>query len=180
MVDSEEKQGKLSINFGIKMAQATLGIVWHQDKQAVALVKRRDIPLWVLPGGGVDRGEKPEEAVIREVWEETGLQVAVECQIAQYLPINRLAVPTSLFSCKVVGGELCHCPKETADVGFFHLDSFPASFFFLHKSWFDEARNCKGGMICRHLHEVNYRNLLRYVLRHPFWVARFALTRLKQ
>lgn len=28
--------------------------------------------LWVLPGGGIDPGEEPEEAIVREVWEETG------------------------------------------------------------------------------------------------------------
>lgn len=29
-----------------------------------------------LPGGHVDRGEQPHEAVVREVWEETGLRVS--------------------------------------------------------------------------------------------------------
>ncbi len=32
---------------------------------------------WTLPGGGVDHGEHPREAVVREVHEETGLQVEV-------------------------------------------------------------------------------------------------------
>jgi 8-oxo-dGTP diphosphatase len=32
---------------------------------------------WLLPGGGVEHGEHPEQAVIREVQEETGLEVRV-------------------------------------------------------------------------------------------------------
>jgi 8-oxo-dGTP diphosphatase len=34
--------------------------------------------LWTLPGGGLDHGEHPRDAVVREVWEETGLRVVVE------------------------------------------------------------------------------------------------------
>ncbi len=30
--------------------------------------------LWTLPGGGVDHGEHPDVAVLRELWEETGLE----------------------------------------------------------------------------------------------------------
>jgi 8-oxo-dGTP diphosphatase len=33
---------------------------------------------WTLPGGGIDFGEHPQSAVIREVFEETGLQVKVD------------------------------------------------------------------------------------------------------
>lgn len=30
---------------------------------------------WALPGGGIDEGERMDRALIREVWEETGLKV---------------------------------------------------------------------------------------------------------
>jgi ADP-ribose pyrophosphatase YjhB (NUDIX family) len=45
------------------------------------LVVRRGRPpsvgLWSLPGGRVEPGESDEQAVVREVWEETGLDVTV-------------------------------------------------------------------------------------------------------
>jgi ADP-ribose pyrophosphatase YjhB (NUDIX family) len=34
-------------------------------------------PLWTLPGGGLEHGEDPRAAVVREVYEETGLDVTV-------------------------------------------------------------------------------------------------------
>ena len=33
--------------------------------------------LWTLPGGGLDHGEDPRDAVVREVYEETGLHAEV-------------------------------------------------------------------------------------------------------
>lgn len=37
--------------------------------------RRRDseIPAWQMPQGGIDDGEKPRQAALRELWEETGV-----------------------------------------------------------------------------------------------------------
>lgn len=50
----------------------------NHDRRRVLLVERGNPPLaglWSLPGGGVETGERLEEAVVREVLEETGLHV---------------------------------------------------------------------------------------------------------
>ncbi len=36
--------------------QAVYGIVFNQTRSEVLLIKRMDIPVWVLPGGGLDPG----------------------------------------------------------------------------------------------------------------------------
>ena len=36
------------------------------------MVRHRNF--WTLPGGGIDRGEAPSSAAVRELWEETGLR----------------------------------------------------------------------------------------------------------
>lgn len=38
---------------------------------------RRHAGRWLLPGGGVEHGEHPEQAAVREVWEETALRVRI-------------------------------------------------------------------------------------------------------
>ena len=85
--------------------QAIYGILFNENGTKVLLVKRRDLPVWVLPGGGLDQGESPENGVIREVEEETGFQVEVIRQIAEYLPVNRLTQKTFFFECKIIGGK---------------------------------------------------------------------------
>src|SRR5712691_7834971 len=47
-----------------------------QDQQ-VLLVKRDNPRFWELPGGGMVPGETPEATVVREVQEETGVQVEI-------------------------------------------------------------------------------------------------------
>ncbi|GAB3659024.1 NUDIX hydrolase [Glycomyces tarimensis] len=60
------------------------GIVMDQDDH-VLFVGRSAVPgrpaKWFLPGGGIDPGETPAEAVLRELYEETGLRVRAEALI---------------------------------------------------------------------------------------------------
>jgi 8-oxo-dGTP diphosphatase len=53
------------------------GIVLQQE--SILLVKHRkgDHAYWMLPGGGVDPGETLHEALIREFWEETRVNIEV-------------------------------------------------------------------------------------------------------
>ncbi len=49
----------------------------RNDAGDLLLVHKTDNGLWALPGGGVDPGESVSDAVVREVKEETGLDVDV-------------------------------------------------------------------------------------------------------
>ena len=44
--------------------------------ETILMVRHRDAEreYWTLPGGGIEPGETPEQAAVREVFEETGLQ----------------------------------------------------------------------------------------------------------
>ncbi len=60
------------------------GIVLIEDNK-VALIERfrAGTHYFVFPGGGVDKGETPEQAAARETEEELGLQVAIKQQIIE-------------------------------------------------------------------------------------------------
>jgi 8-oxo-dGTP pyrophosphatase MutT (NUDIX family) len=47
------------------------------SERGVLLLKHRRLGIWVQPGGHIDSGEAPWEAAVREVREETGLEVAL-------------------------------------------------------------------------------------------------------
>ncbi len=64
----------------------TVDAVLEHDGQ-IALIKRGRDPfngMYALPGGHVDPGEAPEDAVIREVYEETGAQADIVDELGDY------------------------------------------------------------------------------------------------
>ncbi len=89
----------------------------------VLLCHRRDMDAWNLPGGGVESGELPSEAVIREVLEETGLRVAVERLVGVYGKADKDELVFA-FTCRVVGGEL-GASDEADECRYFAIEHIP-------------------------------------------------------
>jgi 8-oxo-dGTP diphosphatase len=155
--------------------KAVIGIVFNSDKSKVLLIKRRDVPVWVFPGGGVEVTETAEEAVVREVFEETGLHVSIVRKIGEYTPINRLSKFTETFECIPLQGEL-QTGAETKDIAFYPLHQLPKSFFPVHQDWLQDTLEYKAIIIQKPISRVTYFALFKYFLSHPLHVIRFALS----
>jgi len=96
----------------------------------VLMTRRSDVGAWVLPGGHLDSGETIEQGCVREVREETGLDVEFERAIGLYsLPYGRalggLMSSTFLCTCCVNGGQLRRRTDECLDARYFPPGALP-------------------------------------------------------
>ncbi len=91
----------------------------------VLLALRRDIDWWNLPGGGMEPGETVEEAMCREVKEETGLDVVVESLVGVYSKPQKQEVVLA-FRCRIIGGSLQET-EESRECRFFLPDEMPTN-----------------------------------------------------
>lgn len=158
------------------MKQAVIGITFNHERSKVLVVKRQDVPIWALPGGGVDSGESPEEAVKREIFEETGILVSVKRLVADLTPINRLTEKTFIYECEPLEGAPTPSSESSA-VGFFPITSLPSLFFYVHDEWIQMALSSQE-TIRKPLDNITYSALLHFFLRHPIYTLRFLVAKL--
>ena len=55
-----------------------MAVVLSEDRKKVLLLRREIFILWDLPGGGIEDGENPADAAVRECREETGYHIEVD------------------------------------------------------------------------------------------------------
>lgn len=110
------------------------------EKGEVLLQKRADSSKWGFPGGAIELGEAPQIAAIREVKEETGLEIEVGEMIGIYTDLD-MEYPNGdkaqsiflAFELKVIGGELSCDKHETLELKYFPVDDAPELFCKQHK-----------------------------------------------
>jgi 8-oxo-dGTP pyrophosphatase MutT (NUDIX family) len=101
-----------------------------RDKEGrILLLRRSDSDdLWGFPGGGMELGEQASETVVREVREETGLEVEPVALIGVYSGSeyafaypngDRVQPVIVFFECRVVGGELRPDQEEVLEGHYF-------------------------------------------------------------
>jgi 8-oxo-dGTP diphosphatase len=97
-------------------------LVDDRERILLALWNEGPTPAWTVPGGGIEEGETPEQAAVREVREETGYEI----ELIRPLGEDVFTVPAGMrldggrrplrcsrlvFEARIVGGRL------TAEVG---------------------------------------------------------------
>ena len=106
------------------------GIVFRDDR--ILLIREiLDAGRWTVPGGWADVNETPAEAVVREVWEESGYETRARKLLAVYdrekqghVPSFPFHVYKLFFLCEVIGGE-ARPNEEASEIEFFARDALP-------------------------------------------------------
>lgn len=107
------------------------GIVTNQNNE-ILLQLRSDKKLWGLPGGAIEKGESVERAAIREVLEETGIQVKITALLGIYSNYfdtypngDKAQTITTMFIFETIEGSISIHNAETLDLRFFSRDNLP-------------------------------------------------------
>lgn len=120
---------KLHAGYATPKVEVRAGVI--ADGQ-ILLVREKEDGCWTLPGGWADVGDSPSTAVIHEVKQESGYEVAVKKLVALYdrnlhgHPPYPFHSYKAFFLCDLTGGSPITEPNnETLEVGFFAEDELP-------------------------------------------------------
>ena len=109
----------------------SVSAVLLNDAGELLLAQRRDNRRWSLIAGAIDPGEQPADAIVREIYEESGVRAVVERvtgvalhpvtypngDVCQYLSV--------WFRCRAVGGQAQVNDDESLAVAWFAVDALP-------------------------------------------------------
>ena len=119
----------------LRRASAAAAVFDEQGR--ILLHQRSDNGNWALPGGAIELGETAEQAVVREVCEETGYEVSVVKLVGVYSDPRQTTITypngdvvsyvSSLFECRVTGGAPALNEESTA-IDWFPPEALPEPF----------------------------------------------------
>jgi len=114
----------------------SVAVILRDERGRVLLVRDAEHGQWALLGGGVDPGESPQEAALRESKEEIGVDVElgdIVCALGgreyevEYANGDRSAYVTVVFDGRITGGELVPDGVEVLEARWFAAADLPSA-----------------------------------------------------
>ena len=103
--------------------------VVYNENGHILLIRRQGDGTWAIPGGGIDMGATPAEAVLKELWEEAGMRGQVKRLLGVYDAQrwgSKSAIHHYIFVFEVTCDDLTLKPGiEATDARFFSPDALP-------------------------------------------------------
>jgi ADP-ribose pyrophosphatase YjhB (NUDIX family) len=115
-----------------------VGVIWVSEEEVVLTKRSQSLAGWALPGGRVDRGEDFDAGLIREVKEETDLNVtevtAVVVEEKLMVSPGGIEIPLTLvlFEGYALGQEACETEEsrsEGLEIAVFNVNDLPEMIF---------------------------------------------------
>jgi ADP-ribose pyrophosphatase YjhB (NUDIX family) len=148
---------------GYVTPKVAVGAAVSNDDGEILLIQRADSGVWLYPTGWCDVGYSAAEVVVKEVEEETGIEVEPVRLIAvldgMRLGMTRYPLYSLLFHCRAIGGSLNPHPLEVSDLGWFTEDNLPVPLVGLER-WGDPVFAAARGEV---------RDVLYDTVRAPTW-----------
>lgn len=116
---------------GYQTPKVDIRAVIFNELGEILMVKEKVDGFWSLPGGWADVGYSPSEVAVKEVQEETGLDVKTVRLLAVIDKRNHPHPPESWYVykvfilCEKIGGEIARDTTETSDIQYFSLQNIP-------------------------------------------------------
>jgi len=132
----------------------TVDMLIYQQGKGVVLIKRKNPPYgWALPGGFVDCGETVEQAVVREMKEETDFDVTIQGMLGVYSDPKRdprMHTMSVVFIGSTEDPDALCAGDDAGEARFFQRGKLPESIAFDHATilqdfwrWLD----ARGGVV---------------------------------
>jgi ADP-ribose pyrophosphatase YjhB (NUDIX family) len=122
---------------GYVTPKVAVAAIVGNERGELLLTQRSDSGIWLYPVGWADVGYSPSEIAVKEVYEETGIEVEPVSLITVLdglrLGFARVPMYSLVFHCRMLGGELKGHPLETRAVGFFPRDALPQPLAGVHR-----------------------------------------------
>lgn len=119
--------------------QFTIGVfvvVFNEQKQ-ILLCRRRDFDFWNLPGGGLETDETPWQGAVREVKEETGLEIKIIKLSGIYSKTEKNEI-VFCFIGQPVDGQI-ELNEEVREIKYFSFDTMPSNLLPKHRERIKDA-----------------------------------------
>jgi 8-oxo-dGTP pyrophosphatase MutT (NUDIX family) len=112
----------------------SVGAVIHDHDGRLLLQEKSSGEAWSFPAGGIELGESPQEAITREVVEETGYAIRIHGILGviggrafryTYPNGDQVEYVATLFQCKIIGGSGIPTDTETKSTRYFKRHEMP-------------------------------------------------------
>lgn len=124
---------RAKIGHDLILMPAVAAVIINEEGE-VLLQLRSDTGTWGLPGGAIDPGEEPAEALVREIREETALEIVPERIVGvyggpdfriRYSNGDEAEIVSITFACRPVGGRPRVNDDESLKVRYFAPHALP-------------------------------------------------------